>query len=392
MFGSYDCIAIQRAAYLTPGPKGRWGLSVNWIGDIGGAKSSMHEDLAEALGLTCEVVLLGLREPADILGYGVPQDDGFMRYYPSDFVKRANDAEGAVIYLDEFNYAPPSVQGAAQRMILEGMVGDAPLAESVRFVLTMNPIDQAQGAGGSDISTALANRMGHLKWIEPTVDQWTEWFLGDADESRDIGDIIALEKDVMRRWATPFAVARAQITTFLRSHPSLFKKIPAPNSPEASGAFPTPRSWESATRALASSTVHGLDEESKWAFIGSFVGEEPISELQTWLERNDLPDPEDVLDGRVSFRHDARRLDVTMAVLAACAAIVAPEDAPKRQERAVAFWEVIEETAKDAPDIAASPVQAMVKAKGRLGAVSKTSRRVLASMLPVLQVARVVGN
>jgi hypothetical protein len=388
---TYDPIAIQRAAFLTPGPKGRWGLNMNWIGDIGSAKTAMIEQLCQDLGLQCEAVLLGLREPADLLGYGVPQDDGYMRYHASDFVKRANDADGAVIYLDEFNYAAPSVQGAAQRMILEGIVGEAELEPGVRFVLSMNPIEQAMGAGGGDLSIALANRMGHLKWIDPTVEQWGAWMLGDGEDLSESGDIIALEKDTLARWSKPWAMARASVVTFLRSKPGLLKAVPKPNTPAASGPFPTPRSWESATRALASGNVHGLDEESRWAFMGAFVGDEPVSEFISWQEANDLPDPEDVLDGKVEFKHDPKRLDVTMAVLAACAAMVVPEDAPKRDDRAVAFWEIIAETADSAPDIAIAPVRAMCKAKGRLGKVSKTARKVMASMHPVLQVARMVS-
>lgn len=385
----YDCMAIQRAAFLTPGLKGRWGLIMNWVGSPGGAKTARIEQVTRSIGLSNEVVLLGLREPADILGYGVPQDDGFMKYHASDFVKRANLADGASIYLDEFNYAPPSVQGAAQRMILEGIVGDTCLAESVRFVLSMNPIEEAMGAGGSDISMALANRIGTLKYIAPTVQDWSSWLLSDENEITEVGDIIALERDVLKRWPVPFVMARAAVTTFLQSHPSLFSRVPKPNTPAASGPWPSPRSWEMTTRALASAEVHGLDEDSKYAFAGAFVGEEPISEFQTWRDQNDLPNPADVLDGKIKFKHDPRRLDVSMAVFAACAALIAPEEADKRKERTVAFWEVISEAVETAPDLVVAPVTAVLKAKGRLGAVSKTAKRVMAKMHAMLMISPV---
>lgn len=395
-FAAYDCRAITKAALMTPTRIG-WGLPFNWIGDIGGGKTSIITDVIKyECGLLDIVVPLGPRQPHDILGLGIPQDDGYMRHFAPDFVKRANEAYGAVIYADEGNYASPAVQGAFQRAVQEGYCGDEQLGEGVRFLMSMNPIDQATGAGGNDISIALANRVGHREWIEPTVAQWSTWLLGDDTTSgmgaaeKQRASAKDLEKMVLKAWSKEWAKARALVTTFLQRKPDLLKRVPKMGTPQASGAFPTPRSWENSARALASANVHQLDVESKFAFMGAFVGDEPVGEFQNFIDKFDLPDPEEVLDGKVTFKHDPRRLDLTMAVLAACAAIVTPESCPNRVDRAKKFWEVIADTAKEAPDVAVSPVRSVSSAPGRLGAVSKTARKVMSSMHGAIMIQRMI--
>ena len=122
--------------------------------------------------------------------------------------------------------------------------------------------------------------------------------------------------------------------------------------------------------------------------MGAFVGDEPVGEFQSFVDRFDLPDPEAVLDGAVSFSHDPRRLDLTMAVLASCAAIIIPETCPDRIERAKRFWTVIGAVAADAADVVLPPVGAVARAKGRLGAVSPQARKTMADLHDIMTAGR----
>lgn len=391
--GMYDCRAIQRAAWLTPGSKGRWGLNLNWTGSVGTAKSAMIESLAREVGLQAIVVLLGQREPADLLGIPIPDGNGFMRYCAPDFARKANDAPGAVIYLDEANYATPAVQGAAQRMILEGVVGDLALEPSVRFVMSMNPMSQAMSAGGQELSTAFANRMGHIPWIAPGVQQWSEWMLADAGDSpAEMGNIVAQQKRVLKMWPAAWAKARAAVTTFLRSHQSLLNIVPAPRSPDASGAFPTPRTWELATRAIASAEVHGLDPESARVFCAAFIGTDACNEYLSWREKNDLPDPEKILNREIEFSHNPRRLDVTMATLTAITTIMLDEepDGKDFDKRLNVLWDTLCAVAPQAPDLVHGPVIMVSRSKKTKLLTGKHdgARTLLLKMAPMISMVR----
>ena len=96
-----------------------------------------------------------------------------------------------------------------------------------------------------------------------------------------------------------------------------------------------------ATRALAASEIHHLDESESDRYVGSFVGPAAIRELRSWMVNVDLPDPAELLDGKIEWQHDPDRLDRTMVVCSSCAALVAPHSAEKRMPRAEAAWKLI---------------------------------------------------
>src|SRR5205823_11964182 len=58
--------------------------------------------------------------------------------------------------------APPAVQAAMLRIVLERVVGDLELPPGVRVVAAANPPEQA--ADGWDLAPPLANRLVHLDW------------------------------------------------------------------------------------------------------------------------------------------------------------------------------------------------------------------------------------
>ena len=152
-----------------------------------------------------------------------------------------------------------------------------------------------------------------------------------------------------------------------------------PAEGQASGAWPSPRSWELCTRALAGAEVHGLDTEARDAFCASFVGSAAWAEAAHWIAAADLPDPEAVLDGRVQWAPDLHRLDRTAATLGACAALVAPRDAPRRSERATRLWGMLAATVAVAADVARPAAQVLVVA-GLHTTVASAARPVLAAI------------
>jgi len=109
--------------------------------------------------------------------------------------------------------------------------------------------------------------------------------------------------------------------------------------------------------------VHGLNEIDTDEMLSGFVGQGWVSEFRAWFALADLPNPADVLDGKVKFQHDERRLDRTLATLSACAALVIPEACPNRIDRAARCWELIGQTVKDTADVAIPAARTLIQHK-----------------------------
>ena len=381
-----NMLEILRPAPFTPGYKGRWGLPLLLHGSPGIGKSSIIESVLGGAGLYVETILASIREPQDFLGFPIPVD-GVMRYAAAEWTERVSQVGSAVVNLDEINTAPPAVQAALLRLVLDGVCGDVVLPHVVRFIAAQNSTEEA--AGGWDLAPPLANRFGHLDWVAPTVDAWTDWLL-DADqfEQPAKGAAATLEEAVTRAWGPAWARARGKAAGFLKRTPTNLFRMPDVNSPQASKAWPSPRSWEAAARTLAASEIHQLTEDERYHFMGAFIGDAVVMEFAEWETKADLPDPEELLDGKVKWTHNPRRLDITAAVLTSWGALIIPAIAAHREARAAKYWELVLPICHDAPDIAVPSVRKVSKAKGKkLTRISKTARKVLTEMQPVLAVA-----
>src|SRR6516164_5849203 len=130
-------------------------------GAPGTGKTSTIRAMAEKMGWPCETVIASIREPSDFAGLPVVVGDG-VRFAPPGWARRLAEAGRGLLFLDELSTAPPAVQAALLRVVLERVVGDLALPEDVAVVAAANPPEQA--ADGWDLSAPLANRLCHLKW------------------------------------------------------------------------------------------------------------------------------------------------------------------------------------------------------------------------------------
>ena len=134
-------------------------------GAPGTGKTSTIRAMAGQLGWPCETVIASIREPSDFAGLPVVVGDG-VRFAPPGWAQRLAAAGHGLLFLDELSTAPPAVQAALLRVVLERVVGDLELPEDVAVVAAANPPEQA--ADGWDLSAPLANRLCHLTWeIDP---------------------------------------------------------------------------------------------------------------------------------------------------------------------------------------------------------------------------------
>lgn len=113
-------------------------------------------------------VRLGLLDPTDIKGFPSPDlKANVMRWLPPDFLPTRGQG---LLFLDEMNTAPPTVQAAAYQLLLNRRVGNYELPPGWDMVAAGN--NDTDRAVTHRMSTALASRLVHLM-LEVDLDEWT---------------------------------------------------------------------------------------------------------------------------------------------------------------------------------------------------------------------------
>jgi hypothetical protein len=313
---------------------------------------------------------------------GVPGADGFLHYPAPAWAQKFENAAG-VIFIDEANTAPPgSIQAALLGLVQLRTLGSHRFGPRTRTVAAANEV--ADAAGGWDLPFALLNRYGHINVDDPDANEWGIAFLnhfarpegGDA-----VIDATAEEARVLAAWPEFDAKARGLVGGFITRRPELLHKQPAKGS--KGKAWPSPRTVEYAADVLASAGVQGLSESETDELMSAFVGTAWVSEFRTWSAAADLPDPAALLDGKVTYKHDTRRLDRTLAVLGACAALVAPKNAANRRARAGVLWTLVGKVLDDAADVAIPAARVLVDA-GLVASLVPESKPILNKFSDVL--------
>jgi hypothetical protein len=313
-------------------------------GAPGTGKTSAIRAMAAAMGLPCETVIASIREPSDFAGLPVVVGQG-VRFAPPAWAQRLAEAGQGLLFLDELSTAPPAVQAALLRVVLERVVGDLELPEEVAVVAAANPPEQA--ADGWDLSAPLANRLCHLPWdISPRA--VADGLAGGWAPPR----IPRLAGD----WVAEEILARGMVAAFLRVRPALACAPPS-DATSAGRGWPSPRTWEMAARLWAAGGAVGAGDEARSALVRGAVGDGAGAEFLTWLLEMDLPDPEEVLADPGSFTLPERG-DRAYAALAAITAAVAADTTP---ERWAAGWQVLGLAAGTAPDVAAAAARVLAR-------------------------------
>jgi hypothetical protein len=311
-------------------------------GEPGIGKSATLSQLAAGLALPLETVIASIHEPSDFSGLPIVGDDPAHQgvpMAPPDWAVRVARHGRGLLFFDELSSAPPAVQAALLRVVLERRVGSLQLPDQVRIVAAANP--PASAADGWHLSPPLANRFVHLRWThDPRV------------VARGLaGTWPAVSVPTVRPERTAGALARSRgiVAGFLAARPGLAHQLPV-DAQARGGAWPSPRTWEMALRLLTFADACAADREALGAALTGAIGDGPGIELLTFAEELDLPDPDRVLARPEAFTLPERG-DRQLAFLTS---VIAAVQARTSQERWEAGWVVLGKAIQaGAPDVAA---------------------------------------
>jgi hypothetical protein len=227
-------------------------------GAPGVGKSDVISQIADDMKLELRDVRLSLLDPIDLKGFPVVDTaKKQMKWLPADFLPIKGHG---LLFLDEMNSAPQSVQAAAYQLILNRRIGDYKLPDGWAVL--------AAGNRASDRSVvhampaALANRFVHLDF-DIDVNDWNFWAMkaGMHDDLR----------------------------AFIQFRPNLLHSFDAASNPRA---FPSPRSWAFVNDIYKNNLPH--DEE--FELIKGTVGEGASAEFSGFVRLiKDLPKVDAVL-------------------------------------------------------------------------------------------------
>ncbi|MFF1303262.1 AAA family ATPase [Streptomyces sp. NPDC058307] len=291
-----DLLALLRDSTTEPRPDSQLealtlavaaDLPVLLWGEPGIGKTAALTQLAAALDLPLTTVIASVHEPSDFSGLPVVGDDPATQgvpMAPPDWAVRLVRAGRGLLFLDELSTAPPAVQAALLRLVLERRIGALQLPPGVRIVAAANP--RSSAADGWELSPPLANRFVHLQWthdhevvVRGLGGTWPRATLPRLDPLK-----------------LPQAVdfARRAVCGLLAARPTLVHRLPT-NETRRGGPWPSPRSWDMTLALVAFATAAGSARDVLSLLVRGTVGDGPGLELLASLDRLDLPDPEDVL-------------------------------------------------------------------------------------------------
>ena len=145
-------------------------------GSPGCGKSALIKELANDYGLKVIDLRLSQCDPTDLNGFptikGKKASYTPMDTFPLEGEEVPEGYNGWLLFLDEFNSAPTSVQAAAYKIVLDNMVGQNRLHSHVAIVCAGN-LD-TDNAITEQISSALRSRLVHLELINDAK-VWTDW-------------------------------------------------------------------------------------------------------------------------------------------------------------------------------------------------------------------------
>jgi len=240
-------------------------LVPNLTGSPGIGKSDIIREVADELNLKVIDFRLSQSDPTDLNGFPTLNEDRTRSHYApptnipleGDIIpykkvvagEKPEQYNGWLLFFDEMNSAPLSVQAASYKIILDRLVGDTPLHKSVAMVCAGNLATDKAIVNRQ--STAMQSRLVHFN-LEVDVPAWIKWARKNKIDHR--------------------------IIAFIQFREELLHKFDANHD---DNTFPCPRTWHFASNLVKGMSIISIDDLP--LLIGT-VGEGAAREVFAFVE------------------------------------------------------------------------------------------------------------
>lgn len=269
-------------------------------GPPGVGKSQIIADIAAAYGVRLIDIRLSQMEPTDLRGIPFRVESRVEWSVPALLPEERRHGSSGILFLDEITSAPPTVTAAAYQLILDRRLGEYTLPAGWAIFSAGNRYGDR---GVTYVMPApLANRFTHFD-IEPDLGDWVAWAHTAGIDER--------------------------VIAFLRFRPELLFDFDPARNPVA---FPSPRSWEYAHRALSKfESAPELLLDALQGCVGLAAG----VELKAFIDHmRELPDIDAIARGEST--HMPNGLDLQYGVAQALVRRAAQIREPGRAEQVFA--------------------------------------------------------
>ena len=228
-------------------------------GAPGIGKSSIVRQIASATRVDFIDLRLALMDPTDLKGIPFYDKDTHTALWaPPAFLPTKGEG---ILFLDELNSAPPSVQASAYQLILDRKVGEYELPEGWAIIAAGNR--ESDRGVTYRMPAPLANRFVHFE-MEVSVEDWRLWAFNEKIDERIISYI-----------------------SYKNEHLFTF------DAKSDAKSFATPRSWEYVNSVLKSSLRTDLLLDT---ISGAVSKDVAVSFLSFAKVMSRLPDIENILE------------------------------------------------------------------------------------------------
>jgi len=189
---------------------------------------------------------------------------------PSDLPSEefASNYDSVVLFLDELNSAPPSVQAAAYQLVLNRRIGQYTLPKNVKIVAAGNR--ETDRGVTYRMPAPLANRFRHIN-MEVNFEDWQKW---------------AINNDIHPDVIGYLSFSKGDLFDF--------------DAKSSSQSFATPRSWTFVSEMLGINSFDSASAFEQKVEIAGAIGEGmAIKFVEHRKIASKLPNPDQILAGEV---------------------------------------------------------------------------------------------
>jgi MoxR-like ATPase len=232
-------------------------------GPPGVGKSQIIAQIAGKHQVPLIDIRLSQMEPSDLRGIPFRNQELVEWAIPAILPDAERHGPNGILFLDEITSATPSVSAAAYQLILDRRLGEYEIPDGWAIFAAGN----RQGDRGVTYTmpAPLANRFSHFEF-EVNLDDWVAWAYQNGIDER--------------------------VIAFVRFRPELLFEFDPAHNPMA---FPSPRSWEFASRALQK---FEHNHEIRLGTLQACVGPAAGIELNAFINNLDqLPDIDAIVRG-----------------------------------------------------------------------------------------------